>query len=95
MSKRVIGLPQYLSAQQRLNLANVYLENARKAQELNITLVLCHNAEESLLHAGKATKSQPLLDGIATVYSALGKLLEERKRDSEAIAFHKKAEGLG
>ncbi|KAK3823296.1 MAG: hypothetical protein J3Q66DRAFT_437681 [Benniella sp.] len=92
-SKTVIELPKYLSPQQRLDLAKVYLENARKTKELNITLVLCRDAEVSLSNAEKATKNhQPLLDGIATAYSALGKLLGERGRVSEAYAFRKKSE---
>ncbi|KAK3823293.1 MAG: WD40-repeat-containing domain protein [Benniella sp.] len=90
--KSVVVLPRNLSAQQRLNLANVYLENAHRAKDLDITLVLCHDAEESLLQAREATKNQFPLDGIATVYIALEKLLEERGCDSMAKAFRKKAE---
>ncbi|KAF9347530.1 hypothetical protein BGX34_003075, partial [Mortierella sp. NVP85] len=93
--KGVIVLPRNISAQQRLDLANVYLENARKAKELDVALVLCHDAEESLFQAEKATKNQPPLDGIATTYIALGKLLEERDCDSMANVFRKKAEDMG
>ncbi|KAF9347434.1 hypothetical protein BGX34_003157, partial [Mortierella sp. NVP85] len=92
-SKGVIVLPQSLSAQQRLYLANVYLEDARRADDLDITFVLCHDAEESLLHAKSVAKNhQPTLDDIATAYSTLGELLVGRRCFFEANAFRKKAE---
>ncbi|KAK3823289.1 MAG: WD40-repeat-containing domain protein [Benniella sp.] len=93
--KGVIVLPRNLSAQQRLDLANVYLENACKAKELDVALVLCHDAEVSLFHAGKAAKNQPPLEGIATTYIALGRLLEERGCGTMANAIRKKADEMG
>jgi hypothetical protein len=88
----------YLSAQQVLELANVYLENANNVDDADISLVLCHDAEVSLSQARKAvkhTENQSLVDGITTAYIGLGKLLERRGHITGAKASFKKAEKLG
>jgi hypothetical protein len=88
----------YLSAEQALELANVYLENANSASDANISLVLCHDTEVSLSQARKAikhTENQSLVDGIAAAYIDLGTLLERRGHGTGAQASYKKAEKLG
>ncbi|KAF9344319.1 hypothetical protein BGX34_005787, partial [Mortierella sp. NVP85] len=83
-----------LSLQQALGLANVYLENARKAIDPNIALVLCHDTEISLAQVKRAAKrinDTTLREDIATVYIGLGDLLDTHGRKNEAQAFHKKS----
>jgi len=91
----VISSPRgSLSLQQVLNLANLYLENACKSTDPNILLVLCHDVEVSLSHAkkaGKNTENKAMREGIATVYTGLGELLERQGHASEAQAFYKKS----
>lgn len=87
-----------LSPQQALKLANVYLENACNVSDLEIALVLCHDAEVSLSQAKKTAKNgdnRSVLDGIATAYIGLGKLLETRGHGNEAQVSYKKAIKLG
>jgi hypothetical protein len=87
-----------LSGHQALKLANVYLENANNANDADISLVLCHDTEVSLYQAKKAVKhsaNQSLVDGIATAYIGLGKLLERRGHSAGAQTSFKKAEKLG
>jgi hypothetical protein len=87
-----------LSPQQSLELANVYLENAYNARDPDIALVLCHETEVSLFQAKKAArnvKNQTVIEGIATSYIDLGRLLETHKHSSEAQAIYKKGEKLG
>lgn len=87
-----------LTVQQALDLANVYLENASKAQDSAVALVLCHDTEVSLHHARRVTKSaedQAKQEGIATAYAGLGNLLDIRGHRSEAQAMYKKAKKLG
>jgi hypothetical protein len=87
-----------LSLQQSLELANVYLGNADKAQDPDIALVLCHDTEVSLFQAKKASKNaqdEVMRHGIATTYIGLGKVLDSRGHHSEAQAIYKKAEKLG
>jgi hypothetical protein len=87
-----------LSPKQALELAKVYLENASNATDPDITLVLCHDTEVSLFQAKKAvkhTKDQIVVEGIATAYVDLGKLLERRGHGNEAQASYKKAGKLG
>jgi hypothetical protein len=87
-----------LSPQQALDLAHLYLENASNANDRDIALVLCHDTEVSLSQAKKAVKhvkDQEVIDGIATVYIDLGRLLERHSHDSEAQAIYKKAGRLG
>jgi hypothetical protein len=87
-----------LPPQMALELANIYLENAYNARHPSIALVLCHETEASLYHAKKAargTKNQAVIDGIATAYMDLGKLLETHKHGTEAQAIYKKGGKLG
>ncbi|KAF9346718.1 hypothetical protein BGX34_003691, partial [Mortierella sp. NVP85] len=87
-----------LSPQQALELARVYLENAYNTSDPAIALVLCHNTEVSLFQAKKTAKhdeNQTTIDGIATAYIDLGRILERYNRDTEAKAFCKKGEKLG
>jgi len=83
-----------LSLHQALDLANVYLENARKAVDPSIALVLCHDTEVSLTQVKRAAKhaeDPTMRDGIATLYIELGELLDTLHRKSEAKAFYKKS----
>jgi len=95
----VIASPRStLSSQQALDLANVYMRTAYNANNSVIALVLCHDAEVSLFQAKKTAKhdkNQTTIDGIATAYIDLGKLLERYKRGAEAKALCKKGEKLG
>ncbi|KAG0228904.1 hypothetical protein BGX31_006419 [Mortierella sp. GBA43] len=84
-----------LSSKQALELANVYLENARSAVDLDIALVLCHDTEVSLSQAKKHPDNQTIIEGIATAYGDLGSQLEIRGNDSGAQAMYKKAGKLG
>ncbi|KAF9353489.1 hypothetical protein BGX34_011532, partial [Mortierella sp. NVP85] len=87
-----------LSPQQALKLANVYLDNARKEDDSDIALVLCHDTEISLSQAKKAvkrTEDQCLIEEIATAYMDLGDLLENQGHPNEAKVSYKKAGKLG
>ncbi|KAK3807653.1 MAG: quinon protein alcohol dehydrogenase-like superfamily [Benniella sp.] len=87
-----------LSLQHALDLTNIYLENASKAQHSDIALVLCHDAEVALSQAKKSAKrikDQAMLHGIATAYIGLGRELDNRGRTSEAQESYKKAEKWG
>ncbi|KAI8362187.1 hypothetical protein B0O80DRAFT_421752 [Mortierella sp. GBAus27b] len=87
-----------LSLQQILDLANLYLENARMATDPGITLVLCHDTETSLDQVKKAAKNsadKSMNERIATVYNDLGELLESQGHHDEAQAFYKKSEKWG
>ncbi|KAF9362623.1 hypothetical protein BGX34_005809, partial [Mortierella sp. NVP85] len=87
-----------LSLQHVLDLANIYLENASKAQHSDIALVLCHDTELALSQARKAAKrikDQTLLQGIATAYMGLGRELDNRGHNNEAQESYKKAEKWG
>lgn len=87
-----------LSPQQTLDLANIYLENASNAPDPDIALVLCYDTEVSLSRARttvKHTKNPTLIEGIATAYISLGKLLESRGHGSEAQTIYKRAVKLG
>jgi hypothetical protein len=96
----VISSPRgSLSLQQALDLANIYLENARKTQDPKLALVLCHDTEVSLSRVKKAAKhveNKIMHEGVATVYIGLGYLLNDQgHRDKEAQAFYKKSEKWG
>ncbi|KAK3813183.1 MAG: WD40-repeat-containing domain protein [Benniella sp.] len=83
-----------LSLQQTLDLANLYLENASKSKDPDITLVLCHDTEVSLTHVKKAAKvndDESMHERIATVYVSLGNLLDSNGHRDEAQAFYKKS----
>jgi hypothetical protein len=87
-----------LSLQQSLELAKVYLENAGKAQDPDVALVLCHDTEASLSQAKKAVKyvqDEKLRQGIAIAYIGLGKVLDSQGHCSEAQVIYKKAEKMG
>ncbi|KAK3820439.1 MAG: hypothetical protein J3Q66DRAFT_439412, partial [Benniella sp.] len=84
-----------LSLQQVLDLANIYLENACKASDPDIALVLCHDAEVSLSQVkrvAKHTEDKTMREGIATAYIGLGELLNNQGHRDEAQAFYKKSE---
>ncbi|KAF9348149.1 hypothetical protein BGX34_002641, partial [Mortierella sp. NVP85] len=83
-----------LSLQQTLDLANLYLGNASKSTDPDITLVLCHDTEVSLTHVKKAAKindDESMHERIATAYVSLGNLLDSNGHRDEAQAFYKKA----
>lgn len=87
-----------LTSQQSLELANLYLENAMRATDTNIALVLCHDTEVSLSQAkriGNHSNDKSVREGITTAYIGLGKLLHNRGHHLEAQASYKKAEKLG
>jgi hypothetical protein len=87
-----------LSLQQVLDLANIYLENARKTTDPSVALVLCHDTETSLSHvkrAAKNTDDKAIREGIATIYNGLGELLNTQGHRDEAQAFYKKSEKWG
>jgi len=87
-----------LSPEQALELANVYLEKGYSARDPDVAFVLCHETEASLLHAKKAARSaknQTVIEGIATAYIDLGRLLEIHKHGNESQAIYKKGEKLG
>jgi hypothetical protein len=91
-----------LSLQQALDLTNVYLECAYKAKDSTIAMEFCHNAEAALSQAKKMDSSHPgdtsyqsIREGVAMAYIDLGKCLDSRGYQSEAIAFRKEAEKWG
>lgn len=87
-----------LSPLQALKLANVYLESASRENDLDLALVLCSDTEVSLYQVRKAVKrikDQKVIDGIATAYIELGKLLDSRGQGSAAKASYEKAAKLG
>jgi len=80
--------------QQVLDLANVYLENARKAVDPNIALVFCHDTEVSLSQVKRAAKrinDTNMRENIAATYIELGEFLDTQGRKNEAQAFYKKS----
>jgi len=95
----IISSPrEVLSPTQALELANIYLDNARKTTDLCIALALCHDTEASLSQAVRSSKRLKIpvvRKGIATAYAQLGWLLKNRSLHDEAEAFYKKAEKLG
>jgi len=86
-----------LTPMQTLELANIYLDNARKTTDPYIALVLYHDTEVSLsaaVRGSKRLKVPVVREGIATAYVQLGWLLKSRRLHEEADAFYKKAEKL-
>jgi len=72
----------------------MYLENARKAVDPTIALVLCHDTELSLSQvkgAAKNTSDAYMREGIAALYIELGQFLDTHGRVNEAQAFYKKS----
>ncbi|KAG0223800.1 hypothetical protein BGX31_008333 [Mortierella sp. GBA43] len=88
-----------LSPKKALDLARIYLENARNTEDLDIAMVLCQDTEVSLTHARKTLNKDPSdqtsVDDIATAYVDLGKLLVRYGYGSEAQSSFKKAAKLG
>ncbi|KAK3807581.1 MAG: hypothetical protein J3Q66DRAFT_444698 [Benniella sp.] len=87
-----------LSLQHVLDLANIYLEGASKAQHPDIVFVLCHDTDVALSQAKKAAKrvkDQNVLHGVAVAYIGLGRQLENHGRKSEAHEIYKKAAKWG
>jgi hypothetical protein len=88
-----------ISPQKSLELANVYLENATKATDSELTLVLCHDTEVSLSQAKRVVANnsddKTVREGIVSAYISLGKLLHTRGHFREAQASYKKAEKMG
>ncbi|KAI8345998.1 hypothetical protein B0O80DRAFT_519047 [Mortierella sp. GBAus27b] len=87
-----------LSSKQALELAKVYLENARSANDSDIAMVLYHDTKVSLSQAKKVIKraeDPALIEGIASAYIDLAEQLETRGRESEAQYSYKKAAKLG
>ncbi|KAF9345828.1 hypothetical protein BGX34_004423, partial [Mortierella sp. NVP85] len=95
----VISSPRgNLSLQQALEIANIYLEHAEKAQDPDIAMVFCYDAEASLHQARKVAKraeSQTIQNGVANGYIRLGRALSIHGHLSEAKAIYKKAEKFG
>ncbi|KAK3805020.1 MAG: autophagy protein Apg9-domain-containing protein [Benniella sp.] len=92
-SPRDILLPTHA-----LELANIYLENARRATDPYVALTLCHDTEVSLSQTkgpSKRHELQVVREGVATAYIKLGRLLNTHGRRDEAQACYKKAEKLG
>jgi hypothetical protein len=80
--------------QQALALAHVYLENARKAIDPSIALVLCHDTEVSLSQVKRVFKhanDANMREDIAAIYIELGEFLDTQGRKNEAQAFYKKS----
>ena len=83
-----------LSLHKVLDLASVYLENACKAVDPNITLVLCHDTEVSLSQvkrAAKHTEDAAMRERMTILYIGLSELLEAQGHKNEAQAFYKKS----
>lgn len=93
-----------LSPYEVLDLANDYLESARRHKNLKIALILCDDAEASLSQMKKALRKadapetladQTLRGKIAAVYFEHGKVLEKLDQRDKAQASFKKAEKYG
>ncbi|KAF9360000.1 hypothetical protein BGX26_010837 [Mortierella sp. AD094] len=93
-----------LSPQKALELIHFYLENARKAKDPEIALVLCDDAEASLSLMRKIAKKaqdpqnsadKPLREQIATAYFDHSELLERLGHHDKAQVSYKKAEKWG
>ncbi|KAF9346729.1 hypothetical protein BGX34_003689, partial [Mortierella sp. NVP85] len=95
----VISSPRgNLSIQQALELSTIYMEQAVRAQDVDIALVFCHDTEVSLHQARRAAKQahdQTMRHEIAIGYIRLGRMLAIRGYFGEAKAIYKKAEKLG
>lgn len=106
LSRGIVPTPkEALSLRQALELSNIYLENAYRATDHDVALVLCHDAEFALTQAKNANKKHPiqpgdaeyqsLRGGVAAAYIDLGKLLEKQGFQAVAQAICKKAEKWG
>ncbi|KAI8346012.1 hypothetical protein B0O80DRAFT_491370 [Mortierella sp. GBAus27b] len=92
-----------LSPHQALELIGIFLEGAKKANDGDVVLILCHHAEAALSQAKgsakKATTStdpeeQALRERVAEAYVNLGRLMDGREYRVEAEALYKKAQKL-
>ncbi|KAG0195622.1 hypothetical protein BGX31_006004, partial [Mortierella sp. GBA43] len=88
---------------QVLELIGIFLEGAKKANNDDVVLVLCHHAEAALAQAKSSTKKgstltdpdeQDLRERVAEAYFDLGKLMDDRQYRDEAKALYKKAHKL-
>ncbi len=93
-----------LSPSEVLDLANDFLEFARKHTNPKIALILCDDAQASLSQMKKALRNadaaetladQTLRDKIAAVYFEHGKVLEQLGQHNKAQASYKKAQKWG
>ncbi|KAG0248285.1 hypothetical protein BG011_000251, partial [Mortierella polycephala] len=91
-----------LSPQKALELANIHLENARKANDPDLKLAMCIDVEAALHRMKRAVRKslvpptsvedETLCNGIFTVYLERGKLLDDMGYSDEAQASISKAE---
>jgi hypothetical protein len=72
-----------LSLHPVLDLSDVYLENARKAADPNIVLILCHDTLSQV--------NSTICEGVTSLYVGPGELLDAHGRRSEAQASYKKS----
>ncbi|KAG0234215.1 hypothetical protein BGX31_004637 [Mortierella sp. GBA43] len=104
--RSIIPAPKgHLTPQQVQQLTDAYFENAFKAIDHNVILVLCHNAETILSQAKGTTRKAPgaptdnevqaMREVIAAAYLNIGKLLENQGYQTEAQNFFKKSEKWG
>jgi 3-keto-L-gulonate-6-phosphate decarboxylase len=87
-----------LSLQKSLDLANLYLKNARESTDAEIIMVLCHDTKDTLSQAKKVarkTGDKSMNALLATTHIDLGDLLDRQGQPEEAMAFRKKAEKWG
>ncbi|KAG0234983.1 hypothetical protein BGX31_004386 [Mortierella sp. GBA43] len=90
-----------LSLQEILQLTDIYLENAIRANDNNVVLVLCHNAEVALSQAKnpfkKSSSNSEDRDSrlVAAAYFDLGKLLEGQGHQEGAQALYKRCKKWG
>jgi hypothetical protein len=89
-----------LSARQTLNFAKFHLEYARKTDDHDLALVLCHDAEFALSHIDNSmiaaangvprdASDQGLHPRIEAAYTDLGKLQDHLGQGEKAQASHK------
>ncbi|KAI8602885.1 hypothetical protein EDD21DRAFT_352349 [Dissophora ornata] len=94
-----------LAPETALDLANLHLENARKATSPELTLPLCNDAETALARIRTSAKKtyvlssraedRALCNEIATTYFELGQLLEGLGRHTKAQASYKNEQKWG
>ncbi|KAG0221814.1 hypothetical protein BGX31_009536, partial [Mortierella sp. GBA43] len=97
LGTRISSARDDLSPEQVLYLANFYLENARKETDPNVVLVLCFDAEISLLHLkrSKYAEDKTIREGMSTTYADFGDLLQNHGHRQEAQGFYKKSKKWG
>lgn len=85
-----------------MELAGLYLENARRTTDHGTVLLLCHDTNSALSHVKRAAESAPkyaydhdLRLGIAEAYLELGKLHDDLGQAEGAQASYKIAEEFG